>query len=495
MKKFLLALTTLVAFATIMSCVIACDDNDDSAPDAGNQQDGRRVHLVAATADGPCMAGSVFYISELDLESLAVLDTITGVTNSRGEITDVQLKENTPYDIRVDCADFNEITNGVSDGSVVLNKFLMTGSSAETDAGIGDAGTGDSFQNGNVNDISHFIYLNVRTAFKNNAEHTFATYSTLNRAAFLALIPMLPFIVGPDGWENCNPDTLNIINGSSACNDMLLGVELVFRHYAVKIAAETSQSETGLLLQKLDSVMYDFEDSEFNSTGADTISKVTGAAATIDVNSAQENLSNHLSSVGGTAPNANNVLDMDGDEIPNADDADIDGDGFLNANDVAPYDAELGGTAEEPTFSQNDGINWQVIVSAEQVLWLEAEAYCDELTYAGYENWRLPTISELRSLIVGCPETVTGGECEVTDEYTETCTSDTVCHGCTQNAGPYSGCYESDKLEGECGSYWSGTACDDLGLHDAWSVCFNMADVSWSGDEISLLYTRCVREI
>ena len=50
---------------------------------------------------------------------------------------------------------------------------------------------------------------------------------------------------------------------------------------------------------------------------------------------------------------------------------------------------------------------------------VEAHAYCDQLFLAAFDDWRVPAIDELRSLVRGCSATVTDGACPVTANCVE----------------------------------------------------------------------------
>lgn len=116
---------------------------------------------------------------------------------------------------------------------------------------------------------------------------------------------------------------------------------------------------------------------------------------------------------------------------------------------------------------------------------------CDDLEFAGSTAWRTPTISELRTLIRGCPGTEVSGDCPVDDGCLESsCRSDTACDGCTFDAGPDDGCYWDTMLKGSCSRWISADSqTDDTGKR--WSIDFDTGRISAvMSDE----YLRCVRD-
>lgn len=52
----------------------------------------------------------------------------------------------------------------------------------------------------------------------------------------------------------------------------------------------------------------------------------------------------------------------------------------------------------------------------DKMIWSKAKEFCANLVEAGYSDWRLPTISELRTLIKNCPAMELGRECKVAND-------------------------------------------------------------------------------
>ena len=144
---------------------------------------------------------------------------------------------------------------------------------------------------------------------------------------------------------------------------------------------------------------------------------------------------------------------------------------------------------------------WQNPASLVGFTYEQALMYCGTLEWAGREDWRLPTIGELRSLIRGCPDTEIGGICEVDDDCLEgTCGNCSGVSGCGEGEGPEDGCYWASGLIGICGEvigryptygfYWSRSERpDEDGF--AWRVYFETGEIS-SYYKSTEYYVRCI---
>ncbi|MCC6160526.1 MAG: DUF1566 domain-containing protein [Deltaproteobacteria bacterium] len=152
------------------------------------------------------------------------------------------------------------------------------------------------------------------------------------------------------------------------------------------------------------------------------------------------------------------------------------------------------GGANEQWTDPASGLTWQFESSQQGASWEDATSFCEGATLAGYDDWRLPTISELRTLIRGCDATETGGSCGVTDTCLTACSdgkswsvnstqdpcedtcSDASCFSCDSGAGPNNGCYGPPELAGNCGSFWSSSAIEDA-QSAAWFIDFSQGGV------------------
>lgn len=143
------------------------------------------------------------------------------------------------------------------------------------------------------------------------------------------------------------------------------------------------------------------------------------------------------------------------------------------------------------------GLTWEAGTGI-YLAWDDALTHCDSLELGGYTDWRLPDISELRTLLRGCADTVTGGTCRIgTGEGqcldTGADCKTNACYGCDDGAGPDAeGCYWQIELSKGCTIYWSSSeATGGLG-ENAWVVNFNYAGVDTSRIAYAN-YALCVR--
>ncbi len=124
-------------------------------------------------------------------------------------------------------------------------------------------------------------------------------------------------------------------------------------------------------------------------------------------------------------------------------------------------------------------------VSPEPMMWEDAVDYCESLNEGGSNKWRLPDISELRTLIRNCAYTETEGSCKVTTECdNEACWSDE----CIKCPLAIDGRYSKFKDKGE---FWSSTS-NSSNSSFAWYVGF-FDGLILDGSKKNEIFVRCVR--
>jgi hypothetical protein len=194
----------------------------------------------------------------------------------------------------------------------------------------------------------------------------------------------------------------------------------------------------------------------------------------------------------------NQVVDDTGNSDDSAiddsetDDTGADTDDDVSDDDVTDDDATDDDTSLQQVWEDPDtSLLWQNGSDCCHN-WEGAKQYCQNLSWGGYSNWRLPSISELRSLVRGCEATETGGSCNVTDSCLRwyDCKND-PCGGCAESGGPGTdGLYWPAELVGECCWYWSSSfveQSDDYG----WAIQFTYGSID--GDWIEAgNNVRCV---
>lgn len=132
-----------------------------------------------------------------------------------------------------------------------------------------------------------------------------------------------------------------------------------------------------------------------------------------------------------------------------------------------------------------DAYNWQVAIDR-----------CEALTLCGHSDWRLPSITELRSAVRGCPSTQAGGACMVSTSCLQSSCSSS-CVACTFEGGPSSTrAYWPFDFPGNSGTTWSSsTLADDTSK--AWTIYFISGAVSYankvSDGPANAGNARCVR--
>jgi hypothetical protein len=197
-----------------------------------------------------------------------------------------------------------------------------------------------------------------------------------------------------------------------------------------------------------------------------------------------------LKATGGPDTDSDTDNDVDTDT-----DVDSDSDSETDQDTGLDTDSEIDSDLETYWMDDETGLIWQSVIVGE-MLWSDAKSYCDTLDWAGQTDWRFPTIDELRTLIRGCDNTENGGACRVAEECLNSeCGDDSLCDGCTSDAGPKDGCYRPEEFDIQpdisCFLMWSSSVVDDDDSR-AWGIDFGGGAI-FKGNVDAYAYVFCLR--
>ncbi|MFO8071867.1 MAG: DUF1566 domain-containing protein [Polyangia bacterium] len=154
-------------------------------------------------------------------------------------------------------------------------------------------------------------------------------------------------------------------------------------------------------------------------------------------------------------------------------------------------------------YQQFEGMNWY---DASGTIHEQANKYglmdfCGDAMWGGYQDWRLPDIDELLSILRGCVCGKSTGDFDPTSCGLEDpgcletpCAEGEQCDRCLEKMGPgVSGCYCDPALSYEtCDDFWS-SSLDESGK--VWTVDFETGSIEPKEKMKSDVNIFCVRRI
>jgi hypothetical protein len=433
------------------------------------------VAVSGAMQKGPLLKGSDLTVSMLDATGAPTGLSYATVTEDDLGTFNVVAQTTGPCELVGHGFYYNEIADKLSGASITLRAVyeILEGDPQEA-------------------------YLNVFTHMSSGlAKKRLSEGDTVEEAVVYAenLLFTELGIIHPLGALQGNGTDMDLTEPSSPDNQYIMALSCI-----VAKAAELRAEDASEVDARLQELVNDIR-SQMQVSGAINPEYKeylrAGESALDPIDDCVANLADYLYAKTGEVvdlPDPNQCADNDHDGTVNAEDLDIDGDSIENADDEAPYNASVGGGMY---FDSETGLVWEQFPNFVMISWSAAQSYCEDLVIYGHDDWRMPTISELRTLIRGCPYTESGGYCAVTDECSEISCDNGVCWSgyCPQGSGPAGpdNCYWQDDLGGECkyAGYWSSTLTQE---NNPWIIGFYSSVINWVYVD-SAHFVRCVRSL
>lgn len=193
--------------------------------------------------------------------------------------------------------------------------------------------------------------------------------------------------------------------------------------------------------------------------------------------------------------------DIQADDDPFSDNDPADNDAESPSdNDSEPADSlpECSPTSGTPCRESLHGNIWSSR-SAETLTLKDGKAQqrCEDLEEGGYPkgSWRLPTIDELRTLLLDCPKAESGGECQVSDpgclSSGTDCYDPYKCNNQNICTASYDGSHS--KL-GDVQNLWSSSGCSDSGYANYAFIGMFLYGTVGRDTKATPYYVRCIKK-
>ncbi|MBN2495171.1 MAG: DUF1566 domain-containing protein [Deltaproteobacteria bacterium] len=139
---------------------------------------------------------------------------------------------------------------------------------------------------------------------------------------------------------------------------------------------------------------------------------------------------------------------------------------------------------------RDTGLGWSPFVT--DMTLEDAVEYCSELSLGGIEDWRLPDVDQVRTLIAGCPGTEAGSSCPLDDPdcLGSACGAGADCESCQGGAGPNDGLYSKPGFFPDVSVIRSISGCSDCAGEQSWVVGFTNANF-YTHDDAAVLHFCC----
>lgn len=145
---------------------------------------------------------------------------------------------------------------------------------------------------------------------------------------------------------------------------------------------------------------------------------------------------------------------------------------------------------DEVVVDESAGLMWQRRSAERKMAYDEALTYCENLSVSGYNDWRLPSISELKTLIVGCQSATDA--CKVSDVCLSAGCRSKGCSCLDYRGKGEDGFYwQRSVWQGGGNWFWSSSVLSDS-PESAWRVAFDNGDISPNKQSVENS-VRCVR--